>query len=79
MICNNDSLRYVKNVKVHDINIWSDHCAISCVLNCNIDYVRPITKIKENTINYKWNPEKKEKYIENIESEDGFFFTNYRI
>ena len=70
MVCNKNTLKYISNFKVHDINIWSDHCIISCEMNCNVINEQPLQNNKPPSLKSKWNPDKKHTYVRNINSDD---------
>ena len=67
MICNKTILGAVTTFKVHDINIWSDHCPISCKIKCftKIDHENNRTK----AVTYKWKEEEKSDFISKLKTQ----------
>ena len=70
MICNKSALRHVKDFKVHDINIWSDHCAISCIIECRIVSLESEERDKSGFhVSCRWKEEKRVEFLTNINTD----------
>ena len=64
IMCDKNILNSVLSFKVHDINIWSDHCPISCDVKCFTEN-STLTKSAE-TYSYRWKEEEKSDFIKKL-------------
>ena len=70
MICSKDALVYITDFNVHNINIWSDHCAISCIIKCNLQHYNDNTNVGPSyRVSARWKDENKDEYIGCINSD----------